>query len=323
MQEAGVQPDKAACNILIEKCCKAGETRAIIQILSYMKENRLVLRYPVFVEALQTFKVAGENDSLLRQVHPQFSVESISDKDAVKFVITDSEDPLSIDHGLVLILLKKKNFVGIDHLLAGIMDKNICLNSAIVSTIIEVNCNYSRPDGAFLAFEYSIKMGVNLERTAYLALIGILIRLNTFQKVTEIVEEMTKVGHSLGVYLAVLLIFRLGSARRPVSAAKIFNLLPEDQKCTATYTALISVYFSAGSADKALKIYKAMQRKGIRPSLGTYNVLLAGLEKLGRSSDVEIYRKEKKIMQADSQSRDTVPVEKKICDLLYAGDVVS
>ncbi|KAL9461523.1 hypothetical protein AB3S75_004509 [Citrus x aurantiifolia] len=322
MQEAGVQPDKAACNILIEKCCKAGETRTIILILRYMKENRLALRYPVFKEALQTFKVADENDSLLWQVHPQFSPEFISDNDAVEFVTTDIEGPLSIDQGLVLILLKKKNLAAIDCLLSGIMDKNIHLDSAVISTIIEVNCDHRRPDGALLAFEYSVKMDLNLERTAYLALIGILIKLNTFPKVAEIVEEMTKAGHSLGVYLGALLIHRLGSVRRPVPAAKIFSLLPEDQKCTATYTALIGVYFSAGSADKALKIYKTMCRKGIHPSLGTFNVLLAGLEKLGRVSDAEIYRKEKKSIQADAHSKDTVPMEEKICDLLYGGDGV-
>lgn len=322
MQESGVQPDKAACNILIKKCCKAGETRTIIQILHYMKENRLALRYPVFKEALETFKVAGENDSLLWQVHPQFSPEFISDDDAIEFVSTDVEGHLSIDRGLVLILLNKQNLVAIDWLLSGIMDKNIQLDSAIISTIIEVNCNHRRPDGALLAFEYSVKMNLNLERTAYLALIGILIKSNRFPKVAEIVEEMTKAGHSFGVYLVALLIHRLGIARRPVCAAKIFSLLPEDQKCTATYTALIGVYFSAGSADKALKIYKTMQRKGIHPSLGTFNVLLAGLEKLDRASDAEIYRKEKKSILADAHSKDTVPMEEKICDLLYAGDGV-
>ncbi|KAL5754738.1 hypothetical protein ACOSP7_022958 [Xanthoceras sorbifolium] len=322
MQEAGVQPDKAACNILIEKCCKAGETRTMIQILQYMKENRLVLRYPVFMEALQTLKVAGESDALLRQVHPHISVESIRDEEAVEHVMTDAGVPLS-DQELVLFLLEKQNLVALDHLLDGIMDKNILLDSTIISTIIEANTDRCRPDGALLAFEYSVKMGVKLERTTYLTLIGFLIRSNTFTKMVEIVKEMTKAGHSLGVYLGALLIYRLGCARRPVSAAKIFNLLPDNQKCTATYTALISVYFSAGTADKALKIFKIMQRKGIHPSLGTYNVLLVGLEKLGRVSDAETYRKERKNMQSDAHSRDTIPVEEKICDLLYAGDMVS
>ncbi|KAI9165809.1 hypothetical protein LWI28_020886 [Acer negundo] len=322
MQEAGVQPDKAACNILIGKCCKAGETRAMIQILQYMKGNRIVLRYPVFMEALQTLKVAGESDALLRQVHPHISVESITDEEAVENAITGAGVPLS-HQGLVLFLLKKQNLSALDHLLAGMMNKNIQLDPTIISTIIEANRDHCRPDGAFLAFEYSVKMGVKLERTAYLTLIGFLIRSNMFTKVVEIVNEMTTAGHSLGVYLGALLIYRLGCARWPVSAAKIFNLLPDDQKCTSTYTSLISVYFSAGSADKALKIFKTMKMNGIHPSLGTYNVLLAGLEKLGRVSDAETYRKERKSMQNDAHSRDTVPVEEKICDLLYAGNVAS
>ncbi|KHN00154.1 Pentatricopeptide repeat-containing protein [Glycine soja] len=56
MQEAGAQPDKAACNILIQRCSKVGGTEFMTHILQYMKENRLVLRYPVFVEALEALK---------------------------------------------------------------------------------------------------------------------------------------------------------------------------------------------------------------------------------------------------------------------------
>ncbi|KAJ0041216.1 hypothetical protein Pint_28210 [Pistacia integerrima] len=323
MQEAGVQPDKAACNILVEKCCKVGETRTMIQILKYMKENYLVLRYPVFLEALQTLKVARESDVLLRKIHPHFSAESINNEEAVEFARTDAEVPLSLDGGLLLFLLKKQSLVAIDHLLAGMMDKNIQLESATMSTIIKEACDCGRPDGALSAFKYSSKLGVNLERITYLALLGISTRSDSLSEVVEIFKQMTKAGHSLGVYHGALLIYRLGCARRPAFAAKIFNLLPKDQKCTATFTALIGVYFSAGSADKALKIYKTMQNKGIHPSLGTYNVLLAGLEKLGRVSDAETFRKERKSMQADSHSRDTVPLEEKICDLLFGGDVMS
>ncbi|KAK3224038.1 hypothetical protein Dsin_011063 [Dipteronia sinensis] len=256
MQEAGVQPDKAACNILIEKCCKAGETRAMIQILQYMKGNRIVLRYPVFMEALQTLKVAGESDALLRQVHPHISVESSTDKEAVE----SAGVPLS-HQGLVLFLLKKQNLSALDHLLAGMMNKNIQLDPTIISTIIEANRDLCRPDGALLAFEYSVKLGVTPEKTTYLTLIGFLNRSNIFDKVVEIVKEMNKAGYSLGVYLGALLIYMLWCAWWPVSAAKIFNLLPDDQKCTSTYTSLISVYFSAGSADKALNIFKTNEKE--------------------------------------------------------------
>lgn len=323
MQEAGVQPDKAACNILVEKCCKVGETRAMIQILQYMKENCLVLRYPVFLEALQTLKAAGETDVLLQKIHPHFSTKFINGEKAVEFARTDAEVPLSLDGGLLLYLLKKQNPVAIDHLLAGMMDKDIQLDSAIMSTIIKEACDSAKPYGALLAFKYSSKLGLNLERNDYLALLGISIRSDTLSEVVDIVKEMTKAGHSLGMYHRALLIYRLGCARRPAFAAKIFNLLPKDHKCTATFTALIGVYFSAGSADKALQIYKTMQNRGIHPSLGTYNVLVAGLEKLGRVSDAETFRKERKTMQADSLSRDTAPFEEKICDLLFGGDVAS
>ncbi|KAB2002202.1 hypothetical protein ES319_D11G049900v1 [Gossypium barbadense] len=310
MQEAG-------------KCCKAGETWPIIQILQYMKENHLVLQYPIFLLALETFKAAGERDALLRQVHPHISVECIDNERVVEYKGNDFEDPSSLDRGLVWVLLKKQNLQAVDSLLTELMDKNIKLDSELMSAIVHVNCGHCRVDGALLTFKYSVKTGIKLERTAYLALIGCLIRSNTFTDIVEIVVEMTSTGHSLGVYLASLLIYRLGCARRPTCAAKIFDSLPDDQKCVATYTALVGVYFAAGTADKGLKIYKTMRKKGIYPSLGTYCVLVAGLEKLSRVSNAETYRKEKKSLWKDAYFRESIPMEEKICDLLFARDVVS
>lgn len=323
MQEAGVKPDKAACNVLVEKCCKGGETKTITRILQYMKENSLVLRYPIFLEALNAFKVSGESDLLLRQVHRHISVECVGDKKGVQPIGNASEVTSSLDRELLLFLLKKENLIVVDHFLAALVDKNIQLDSAMILAIIEENCHRCRVDGALLAFNYSVKMSIILERTAYLLLIGILIRTNTFTDVVEIVEGMVRAGYSPGVYLSSLLIFRLGCARRPTCAAKVFRLLPDDEKCVATYTALVGVYFAAGSAEKGIKIYETMRRKGIHPSLGTYNVMLAGLEKLGEASKLETYRKEKKNLQKEAYLRETVPVDEKICNLLFAGDVVS
>ncbi|KAJ9170821.1 hypothetical protein P3X46_018895 [Hevea brasiliensis] len=317
MQEVGVQPDKAVCNILVERCCKRGETNTMAQILQYMKNNHLSLRYSIFQEALKTLRISGESDTLLRQVNPHFATESINNEDAPVIITSADDDPL--DRGLLLILLKKQNLVAVDHLLAGVIDKSILLDSWIVSTIIEVNCRQCRPDSALLAFEYSMRMGIDLEKTAYLALIGILIRSNTFLRIVDIIKEMIRAGHSLGLYLGCLLIYRLGSARRPTCAAKIFNLLPDEQKCSATYTAMVGAYFSAGSTEKALKIYKTMKKKGINSSLGTYNVLLSGLERSGSICETETYRKEKSRLMADGYSWNSVPMEEKICDLLFAG----
>ncbi|KAF5738177.1 putative pentatricopeptide repeat-containing protein [Tripterygium wilfordii] len=317
MQESAVQPDKPACNILIQRCCKVGETKTMMRILQYMKENCLVLRYPVFLEALETLRAAGENDALLREVNPHISPECVVHEKEVPCVPTADND--NLDKNLALILLKKENLIAIDRLLSVTVDKHLQLDSVIISMIIEVNCDRCRFDGALLAFEYSVRMGLNLENYAYLALIGISIRSNTFLKVLEIVKEKMRAGHSLGVYHGALIIYRLGRARRPTLAAKIFNLLPDQQKCTATYTALISVYFSAGNPDKALKIYEIMRRRCIQTSLGTYNILLTGLEKSGKACETETYRKEKKRLLIDAASRDSVPMEEKMCDLLFAG----
>nr|AAL58153.1 putative membrane-associated salt-inducible protein [Oryza sativa Japonica Group] len=61
MQEAGVEPDKALCNILVQKCSRAGETSVMTRILQYMKENFIVLRRPIFLEALEALKANDKN----------------------------------------------------------------------------------------------------------------------------------------------------------------------------------------------------------------------------------------------------------------------
>ncbi|KAG5059674.1 hypothetical protein JHK87_000703 [Glycine soja] len=116
-----------------------------------------------------------------------------------------------------------------------------------------------------------------------------------FSKLVEIVEKMTRAGHSLGIYLASLLIFRLGYARKHSLAMKIFNLLPDNHKCSATYTALISVYFSVRRVNEALEIHKIMCSKEFCPVLGTYDGLLTSLERNGKYAEAEHYRKAKKI----------------------------
>ncbi|KAL0377824.1 UNVERIFIED_CONTAM: Pentatricopeptide repeat-containing protein [Sesamum radiatum] len=274
MQEAGVQPDKATCNILIEIFCRTGEIWAIFEILKYMKENFFVLRYSIYQKALETLKLAGESDILLRQVNRHFSEEHFSeDTDRYDAISPDSD--FNIENGLVLYLMNKQNLVAVDSLLADMMDKCVPLETMVVSRIIE--------------------------------------------KVVEIVEKMVKQGLSLGTHLNSLLIYRLGCNREAASAAKVFDLLPDNEKSTAAYTALIDAYFSYGNTDKGLETFKSMKSEGVSVALGTYCVLIAGLEKYGKIRELEYYRKEKKRLQTE-RCFQNVPVEEMICNILFAGE---
>lgn len=317
MQEAGVQPDKAACNILVEKCCSAGEIRAIVNILEYMKENSLVLRKSVYLEAQETLRNAGESEGLLRQVNPHLSTECIL-KEKIHNLDGTTTETYSVEQALILDMLTKKKFIVVDYLLSDMMEKNFQLHSETISTIIEIYSTHCRLDGVLLAFKYSVKTGVLLKKTVYLSLIGLLIRTNSFPEVVEIVDEMLSAKHSLGTHLSALLIYRLGCAGKPVLATKIFNLLPDDQKSTAAYTALISVYFSCGDTGKGLQTYESMRTKRIPSSLGTYNVLLSGLERCGKVRELETYRKEKKSLQAATKFQFQLPEEEMICNLFFA-----
>ncbi|CAA3003452.1 Hypothetical predicted protein [Olea europaea subsp. europaea] len=321
MQEAGVQPDKAACNILVEICCRNGETWAMMKILQYMKENFLVLRYPVYQKALETFKMAGESCEILKQVNRHFVIEHFKEEKTDNFGETASGNRSNADNGLVLNLINKRNLVAVDYLLADMMDKGVPLDSKIISTIIELNSANGRRNNALFAFEYGMKFGLNIDRIAYIALIGLSIRTNSFSKVVEIVGEMVREGHSLGTQQSALLIYHLGCNRDPVSAAKIFSVLPEGEKNIATYTALIGAYFSSGNVNKGLETLQIMKSVGINVALGTYCVVVGGLEKCSRVSELEFYRKEKKRMQAESNFQ-AVSLEETICNFLFAGDSV-
>ncbi|KAI3452119.1 hypothetical protein Pfo_008784 [Paulownia fortunei] len=321
MQEAGVQPDKATCNILIEICCRTGEIWAIIKILEYMKENFFVLHYPIYQKALETFKIAGESDMLLRQVNRHFSAEHFNEG-TNRYDAVCPDNDFEVENGLALNLMNKQNLVAVDALLADMMDKGVQLESEVISKIIEVNSARHRQNGALLAHEYSVKSGINIDRTAYLALIGLSVRINSFRKVVEIVEKMVEQGLSLGTHLNSLLIYRLGCGREAASAAKVFDLLPDEEKSTAEYTALIGAYFSSGNADMGLETFKIMKSEGVNVALGTYCVLIAGLEKCGKARELEYYRKEKKRLQTERCSPN-VSMEETICNLLFAGDFIA
>ncbi|XP_038976717.1 pentatricopeptide repeat-containing protein At2g01390-like [Phoenix dactylifera] len=317
MQEAGVQPDKAACNILVQKCSKAGETSAMTQILKYMKEHSIVLRRAVFLEALEALKINCESDHLLQEVNPHLSSEGIEDDLDSEPSVTDTAS--LIDRGIILNLLARQNLIAIELVLSEMTNKDIKMDSELISAIVQSSCANCRPSCAVMAFNYCLKMRKNLDRTAYTSLLGLFIRINAFEKVLEIVEEMIKSDTSFGTYLVSLLIYKLGCAGLPASATKIFYLLPMDQN-VVTFTALMDAYFQADEVDKSLELFSEMKRKGIPISFGTYNVLIVGLERAGRRSDAEVYRKEKRRFQWHEYSREGVSTEESLCNCLFGAD---
>ncbi|GMH06470.1 hypothetical protein Nepgr_008310 [Nepenthes gracilis] len=321
MQESGVQPDKATCNILVEKCSRTGATWSIIQILHYMKENSLVLRYPVYLRAHECLKKAGKSDLLLRQVNPHISIKGTSANE-IELVEVAHDANFTTDKGLLLIFLRKKNFVGIDHLLAGMVNETLKIDPEIISSVIKENCAHGRGDSALLAFEYAMKMDIHIEEEAFLALIGFSIRTNEFPKVVNVVEEMAKAGFFLETDSASLLIYRLGCSKQLACSEKIFKLLPDELKNAATYTAFIAACFSAGNPDKGIKTCETMRRKGVRAAAGTYYLLIGGLEKFGRVDEAKFYMTEKRGLQRQNHSSENVLMGERICNLLFAGNMI-
>ncbi|KAL8141516.1 hypothetical protein V2J09_014548 [Rumex salicifolius] len=319
MQDAGVQPDKAACNILIEKLSKSGDTWAIIHVLHFMKENLLVLRYPVYLLALDVLRAADESDDLLRLVNPHISIEDDNDISSIQPEEYAIDVHAAIDRGLILIFLKKKNYQAINRLLAQVGD-NMKLDPVAISVIINSSCVCGKLDTALSALDYSLKKGIHIEEAAYHSLVGICIRNQEFARVVQIVDEMAKAGISLEMDAASLLIYRLGISKQLDCALKIFSLLPFEKKNTAIYTALLAACLSSKNADKGIEIFRTMKSEGLCIASGTYNALISGLEKCGRHDDAKHFLQEKKKVQAGSCSLESVAsAEESLCDLLFAG----
>ncbi|KNA18314.1 hypothetical protein SOVF_072080 [Spinacia oleracea] len=320
MQETGVQPDKATCNILVEQCSKSGEAWTIIQILLYMKENSLVLRYPIYLQANETLKMAGETDFLLRQVNPHICIDNIESATEEE---PESDMNYSIDRGLLMELLRKKNLVAIDHLFAGMVHQNKLLAPNLVSKIIEVNCTHGRIEAAILVLDRCNNLGTYVENEAFLSILGILIRTKEFSKILPIIEQMVKSDLFPEPQLASSLIYRLGQAGELDTAVKIFSLFPEELKTTTLYTALVNACFSAENPDKGIETFKTMKRRGIQGCSATYNVLIRGLESWGRFDEAKFFQKEKKNLQRkDDVLEETLLVDEKFCDVLFAGYMV-
>ncbi|CAL9760272.1 unnamed protein product, partial [Musa acuminata subsp. burmannicoides] len=283
MQEAGIEPDKAACNILIQKCSKARETSAMRQVLLYMKEHSIVLRRTVFMEALEALKLVNGSDHLLREVNPHLSSDGIEDNSHFEPIFSDTSS--FIDRAIIINLIAMQNFIAVEHMLSGMINRHIELDPELISMVIQLSCANYKPSCVLMAFRYSLQVGKELDRSAYISLLGFFMRENALEMVLEIVHEMTKAGVSFGTYLVYLLIYRLGRAGIHTYAESIFYSLPMDQN-VVTCTALTDALFQAGEVEKGLELYAKM-RKDFSLSSGMYEVLILGLERSGRTDDAE------------------------------------
>ncbi|CAD5168164.1 unnamed protein product [Musa acuminata subsp. malaccensis] len=315
MQEAGIEPDKAACNILIQKCSKARETSAMRQVLLYMKEHSIVLRRTVFMEALEALKLVNGSDHLLREVNPHLSSDGIEDNSHFEPIFSDTSS--FIDRAIIINLIAMQNFIAVEHMLSGMINRHIELDPELISMVIQLSCANYKPSCVLMAFRYSLQVGKELDRSAYISLLGFFMRENALEMVLEIVHEMTKAGVSFGTYLIYLLIYRLGRAGIHTYAESIFYSLPMDQN-VVTCTALMDALFQAGEVEKGLELYAKM-RKDFSLSSGLYEVLILGLERSGRTDDAEFCRKEKRKFTGNKYPQKDVSPDEILCNYLFDG----
>lgn len=312
MKEACIEPDKALCNILVQKCSRAGETSIMTRILQYMKERFIVLRRPIFLEALEALKASGDSDELLREVNPHLLNEGIESDPIL------SDEGYITDRSTILYLLSAKNWSAIEEMINEMASKNVKMENHILSDVMEASCANCRLSCGLTVMRYSLRVGCELDRSAYCSLLGQYIRNSSFDLVVEIVEGLIKSGCNLGTYLPSILILRLGYAGQSAYAAQIFRLLTAD-KNVVSYTALINAYFQAGKVDHALDLFTQMKTMGIPACSGTYEVLIHGLQKARRKEESEHYRRERMNMQWHLQYRDQCSPEDSLCNYLFCG----
>ncbi|KAK9165603.1 hypothetical protein Scep_000794 [Stephania cephalantha] len=323
MHEAGVLPDKAMCNIFVQRCSQAGETWAIARVLRYMKKNSIVLRYPVYLKALEALRKAGESIDLLMETNPHVSFESVNGEDDMPGCGTGIGNPCyEMERGMILNLLARQDFISFEALFKGMMSMRTQFDSSLLSFVIQANCTNHRPAFALLAFKYGVETGTHIERSAYLSLVGFFLRNDSSAVVVEILEEMFRVRVYLGTYILTLLIYKLGCMRRSTTAENFFDALPDEQKNCVTYTALMGAYFYSGNVGKGLEIFDIMRRKGIHASPATYQLVIVALKKVGRDHEAESYRKELKSLQYDGHCNEILSFEESLCRILFDKGVV-
>jgi pentatricopeptide repeat protein len=312
MQEAGIEPDKALCNILVQKCSRAGETSVMNHILQYMKKHFIVLRRPIFLEALEALKASDNNDELLREVNPHLAFEGI-ECDPIF-----SDQGYITDRSTIIYLLTAKNWPAIEEVISIMSPNNVRIETHILSDIIEASCADGRPSCGLAVMHYSLRVGSELDRSAYSSLLGQGIRNGSFDSVIDVLKRLTKSGCNLGTYLSAILILRLGYAGHSAYATRIFRMLTAD-KNVVTYTALMNAYLQSGKVDDALNLLTQMRTIGISACSGTYEVLIHGLQKSGRKQESEHYRRERMNMQWHLQYRDKCSPEESLCNHMFCG----
>ncbi|URE35318.1 PPR repeat, partial [Musa troglodytarum] len=311
MLEVGLSPNCHTYTVLMEYLAGAGKFKAALKIMSEMQEAGIEPDKAACNILIQKCSKAGET-SAMRQVLLYMKEHSIVLR---RTVFMEALEALKLVNGSDHLL--RENFIAVEHMLSGMINRYIELDAELISMVIQLSCANYKPSCVLMAFRYSLQVGKELDRSAYISLLGFFMRENALEMVLEIVHEMTKAGVSFGTYLVYLLIYRLGRARIHTYAESIFYSLPMDQN-VVTYTALMDALFQAGEVDKGLELYSKM-RKDISISSGTYEVLILGLEKYGRIDDAEFCRKEKmKFMRNKYPQKDVSPDEI-LCNYLFDG----
>lgn len=133
------------------------------------------------MEALEAFKSSGKIDHLLLEVNPHLAFEGIEED--IDLEPTSTEICYTINGELVFNLLAKRNFIAVEHILTGIINKETQLDSELLSAVIQANYANYRTSGALLAYQYCLKTNKRLDRCAYLSLLDLFIRINSFPNV--------------------------------------------------------------------------------------------------------------------------------------------
>ena len=286
----------------------------MFEVLRYMKKNALVLRLPVFLEALKTLRNFNENDSLLREVNPHLSSFGNLPEEAC------SDDNPCTDSAIMTLLLCNCNYVAINLMLEDMILKKTKLRTDHILAIIQISTKKQHLRTALLAVQLSARMGQALEREVYLSLLGPLVRSRRFPDALNIIEEMREKGLFLGDYLFSALTLKLVQSGEPAMAAELlYRASFSFEWNIVTYTALIHAYLQSKEIERGLKVYALMREKGLSATKGTYKVLIDGLEMAGRKADAEYFRKErKKLLQSCHIEKMATPVEESLCDSLFA-----
>ncbi|XP_078443372.1 tetratricopeptide repeat (TPR)-like superfamily protein [Wolffia australiana] len=264
MDKHGVAPNLAAFNGLLSALCKSKNVRRAQQLFDEMSHR--------FAPDSKTFSILiqgwGKEPNLPKA------------RELYGRMIEGECEPDEVTYGIMVDVLAKAGRVEEAVGIVKEMESRACPSSSFVySALIHAYGAERRLEEAVAAFLDMERAGVRPDVAACNALVGAFCRASKLDMAMKVVGDMErKKGVVPNARTCNILLNGLISAGETDRAYAFFRkMIPRCEPDSDTYTMMIKMFCAGGRLDRALKVWKFMERKQFIPSMHTFSALVNGL----------------------------------------------